>query len=111
MLVLVALCAFGLGRLSVIDEAGVAEKESVRFVMTDLSAAPPPFLDNALNETESTATPNALVLVASRSGTRYHLPSCPGAKRIKAENRIYFQSRAEAEAAGYTPAANCKGLW
>ncbi len=48
--------------------------------------------------------------VASKSGTKYHLDTCPGAKQIKAENKITFASREEAEAAGFAPAANCPGL-
>lgn len=48
--------------------------------------------------------------VASKSGTKYHLPWCGGAKQIKEENKIWFKTKAEAEAAGYTPAANCKGI-
>ena len=45
--------------------------------------------------------------VASRSGTRYHALSCPGAKQIKEENKIFFASAISAEAAGYKRAANC----
>jgi len=48
--------------------------------------------------------------VASKSGKAYHLPWCPGAQRIKEENKVWFQSKEEAEAAGYSPAGNCKGL-
>ncbi len=48
--------------------------------------------------------------VASKNGTKYHLPWCAGAKAIKTENKIWFASKAEAEAAGYTAAANCKGI-
>ncbi len=69
----------------------------------------------------STATPvqvsevteqdsQTVAVVASRNGTRYHLPECPGAARIKPENLLTFPSRAAAEAAGYTPAVNCPGL-
>lgn len=50
------------------------------------------------------------VYVASKNGTSYHLPSCPGAKQIKPENKIEFISKEEAEKAGYKPAANCPGL-
>jgi methylphosphotriester-DNA--protein-cysteine methyltransferase len=49
-------------------------------------------------------------VVASKSGTKYHLPTCPGAKQIKSTNLITFNSKQEAEAAGYTPASNCPGL-
>lgn len=48
--------------------------------------------------------------VASKNGTKYHLLWCPGAKQIKEENKVYFESKDEAERAGYTPAANCKGI-
>lgn len=49
-------------------------------------------------------------VVASKKGTTYHLPWCSGAKSIKEENRITFESPAAAKAAGYRPAGNCKGL-
>ena len=48
--------------------------------------------------------------VASKSGTKYHLPWCSGAKRIKEENKVFFKTKEEAEKAGYTPASNCKGI-
>lgn len=48
--------------------------------------------------------------VASKSGTKYYLPWCGTAKRIKDGNKVWFASKAEAEAAGYEPAKNCKGL-
>lgn len=48
--------------------------------------------------------------VGSKSGKRYHLPSCPGAKRIKEENKVWFESKEAAEKAGYSPAANCQGI-
>ncbi len=48
--------------------------------------------------------------VGSRGGQTYHLPSCPGAKMIKEINKIWFQSKATAEQAGYKPAGNCPGI-
>lgn len=65
-------------------------------------------------ETESAAPsapmPSGGQYVASKSGSKYHLPWCPGAKQIKESNKIYFDSKEAAEKAGYTPAANCKGI-
>lgn len=62
-------------------------------------------------ESEVVAVPAATgKYVASKSGTKYHLPTCSGAKRIKDENKVWFQSKEEAEAAGYEAAANCKGI-
>lgn len=50
------------------------------------------------------------VYVGSKSGTKYHLPGCPGAKMINETNKIWFSSKEEAEKAGYSPAGNCKGI-
>jgi len=44
------------------------------------------------------------------AGKAYHLPHCSGAKSISEANKITFATKAEAEAAGYRPAANCKGI-
>lgn len=47
---------------------------------------------------------------ASKSGTRYHLATCPGAKSISAANKVWFDTKEAAEAAGYAPASNCPGI-
>lgn len=49
-------------------------------------------------------------VVASKTGTKYHLPWCSGAATIREENKIWFKDAEEARKAGYTPAGNCKGL-
>jgi len=54
--------------------------------------------------------PEVRTYVASRNGTKYYLPACGSAKRIKEENRVWFATKEEAEGAGYGPAANCPGL-
>lgn len=48
--------------------------------------------------------------VASKNGTKYYLPTCGTAKRINDDNKVWFDTKEEAEAAGFTPAANCPGL-
>jgi len=48
--------------------------------------------------------------MASKNGTKFYLPTCGTAKRIKEENRVWFATKEEAESAGYGPAANCPGL-
>ena len=49
-----------------------------------------------------------LKIGASKGGTKYYYPNCSGLKRIKPENLIFFTSESQAEAAGYSLAANCK---
>ncbi len=44
---------------------------------------------------------------ASKKGKKYYSIGCSAGKTIKQENRIYFQSSAEAEKAGYTISSSC----
>lgn len=43
------------------------------------------------------------VFVGSKNSNKYHLATCPVAKRIKPENKICFSSKEEAEKRGYIP--------
>jgi hypothetical protein len=98
---LVGLTCFGLGRLSVIG--GVAPRlvisQGVQTAAVENAPAP-----------SAHAPEGRDTFVASKSGTKYYLPSCSGAARIKEENKVWFSSAGEAAAAGYEPAANCPGL-
>ncbi len=40
-------------------------------------------------------------LVGSRNSNKYHLTTCAVVKRIKAENRVCFSSKEDAEKRGY----------
>jgi hypothetical protein len=97
LVVTVAIVAFLLGRNSVvqIQPQGAGVQMSQQAVPLS-ERAPAAQIDTAV--------------VVSRSGTKYHLPTCPGAKQIKESNKITFSSIAEAKAAGYAAAANCAGL-
>ncbi len=64
----------------------------------------------AVSAQSSLVPNNQGVYVASKSGTRYYLPTCSGVSRIKEENKIWFQTKEQAEARGLLPAANCPGL-
>ncbi len=44
--------------------------------------------------------------LGSKNGTKYYTPECPGAKRIKPENYVWFDSEQEAKIQGYS-AAKC----
>jgi hypothetical protein len=96
VLVLASSASFGLGYLTGLD-ADRSEQmgQGSDVTLDDLSLA--------------TTTPGGQI-VASKSGTKYYLSSCAVASRISEANKIWFTSAAVAEAAGYTPAANCKGL-
>lgn len=96
VLVLVGIASFGLGRQSV-DRA----EEPITMAPAAVAAT------KAVVPTAPLPTTH---YVASKNGEVYHLPHCSGAKNISAANKVTFASKAEAEAAGYRPAANCKGI-
>lgn len=111
LVLLVGAAAFGLGRASVDVPVGM-----VTAVVLETSAAIEDASEVKVQEpvksTISEELPDSGVLpgkyVASKTGTKYHLPTCGGAKQIKEENKVWFTTKEEAEGAGYTPAANCK---
>jgi len=110
---MVALGAFGLGRLSLKQsETPAPVKKTVP--RTSSQVATPPQLSAVVPIAEKATTTSGGVqeggYVGSKNGTKYHLPWCSGAKRIKEENKVYFADKALAEKAGYTPAENCPGI-
>ena len=93
IVVLVGFVSFGLGRLSALQEA-----------------RPPISIENAAQTAAAAAMPMGGLVVAARSGSAYYYPWCGGAQNIEEGNKVWFKSEEEADAVGYVPAKNCKGL-
>lgn len=126
VIVLVAVISFGLGRWSMVDSifdaiphkitvsqsASLGAIPSIHSSTTQFGAQKMP-LEESKTGSAPLAVPvtseNALY-VGSKSGEKYHLLTCPGAKQIKEENKIYFASKEDAMKNGYAPASNCKGI-
>lgn len=83
IVILVGLAAFGLGRLSAAGGTPTGTGQGA---------------------------PAAHSYVGSKRGSVYYSSSCKGAQAIADTNKVWFGSAAEAQAAGYQPAANCLGL-
>ena|SRR3989344_9628553 len=109
IIIMVALASFGLGRLSKMEELKTPIK-----IIGETNLENQASVTNTLNNKEIKNSMGESSLakqyVASKSGTKYHLPWCSGAVNIKEENKIWFDSKKEAEKAGYSPASNCKGI-
>ena len=45
--------------------------------------------------------------VGSKSGSKYHISTCYWVEKIKAENKIYFSSKNQAENKDYKPCSSC----
>ena len=91
IVILVGLIAFGLGRLSALQE----QKGELKIYTSG---------EGSVLGTSTDA------YIASKGGTKYYLPTCSGAQRIKEENKIWFPSAEVARSVGFAPATNCPGL-
>jgi len=116
VIILVGVLAFLLGRLSVVQNTQqlAAAVNPLSLCPTTVCSIAPPSLPVAVPGATASAEittiptpPTTASYVASKSGTKYHHLMCPGAKQIKEENKIFFATTAQAEAAGYSKAANC----
>lgn len=116
IIMLVGFGGFGLGRLSAREESRmpiriVGPEGQTAGTLNDLSASVTQAGEKTTEGATRTITrpsPDTLI-VASKSGTKYYFPWCAGVKRIAEANKTWFSSEHEAQAAGLTLAANCKG--
>ena len=118
LICLVGVGAFLLGRMGSMEASRKAE---LKIVQTDVSwegessfrpvgNAVPSAGEKVLSG-DVTAVANIQgMYVGSRNGTAYYLPWCGGVKLIHEENKVWFVSKEDAQAKGYKPAGNCKGI-
>jgi len=98
LVIAVAFVSFILGRLSQGEEG---KESSLRIIKK---------VEGEELQAAVSAAPIEGGVVASKTGSKYHLPWCAGAQTIREENKIWFATVEDARRAGYTPAANCKGI-
>lgn len=104
---LIGMASFGLGKLYFLWPT-----KTPLVVRNDSGELENPVHAQVTSSAEEVPT-NALLpgkFVASKNGTLYHFPWCPGAQKISDKNKIWFQTADEAKNKGYKPAANCPGL-
>ena len=112
IVLLVGLGSFELGRLSAqnrqgglkIEYPGPDSPKDANMTQsgnrTDTSSSSA----SAINSIVSESGKN---FFASKKGKKYYTASCSAGKTIKQENRVYFTTGEEAEAAGYTLSSSC----
>lgn len=105
LLTLVAIASFGLGRLSGLE--AVKREVAIEFPKDEEASA---FLAAFATTAPETLFKTSGTYGASKNGTKYYLPSCGGWKRVSVKNQIWFDTKEEAERAGFEPAANCPGI-
>lgn len=113
IVILVGIFSFELGRVSksgndgnlqieYMEPSQTAQGREEGSVIKALEIAPqaPKSSDRAENTTGKN-------YFASSRGTKYYSVGCSAGKTIKQENRVYFSTAEEAEAAGYTLSSSC----
>ena len=103
----VGMAGFGLGRLSILWP----EKEPITITTPETRNTTSKETAEISDSIKNNASPDTRrKYVGSKSGAAYHFPWCPGALKIKEQNKVWFQTKEEAEKKGYKPAGNCPGL-
>jgi Metal binding domain of Ada len=99
IIILVGLGSFGLGRLS-----KNVPKEPLRVIYEGEEVNIDKPVSSAINSTKTTTG----AFFASSKGSKYYSLGCSAGKTIKQENRVYFNTREEAENAGYSLSTSCQ---
>lgn len=97
-------------RVKVLMPASVSTALQTETASTTTVKEEVPAKNTAKPETEASKSVTSVQYVGSKNGTKFHLLTCPGAKQIKEENKVFFATKEDAQKAGYTPASNCKGI-
>ena len=103
--ILVALIAFGIGRLTSPKTEPIQIKNLEKASIENLDIE-----NQGKVYPPTTEQSDVGRVVGSKNSDKYHLPDCPGAKQISEQNKVWFDSIEAAEKAGYKPAGNCPGL-
>lgn len=106
VIILVAFASFGLGRLSKIEDS----REPITIENLSQGSAAIASRANPVSQTNPPVPSEKGKFVASKNGTKYYLPWCSGVDKINEVNKVWFETKEEAEARGLTPAANCPGI-
>ena len=102
-MVLISVISFNLGKIGALKKTPIT-------IMPGQGQAD---VYNAISDKNPTTPKNTQVqvidrrVVVSKNSDKYHFTWCSGAKRIKEENKLWFETEAAAQAAGYTKAGNC----
>ena len=63
--------------------------------------------ENTITSTDSTAQPTEAAYIGNKNTGKYHRASCSSVGDMNEENKVFFASRDEAEAAGYQACKRC----
>lgn len=103
IVILVGLGSFELGRLSKQGSGGIKIEYPAGQAYQPANASSAP-----LNILPPTINTDNKGFFASNRGKKYYTTGCEAGKSIVKENRVYFDTSAQAEQAGYARSSSCK---
>ncbi len=120
VVVLVGVASFELGRLSKTNSGGLEieyganlsglqnETTSASAILSLEKGEIPVNKTTVVPKPQSKPKPQISGFMASSRGSKYYPLDCDAGKNLKPENRIYFDTREQAEAAGYELSSSCR---
>ena len=100
---LISFISFNLGKINALEKSPIKVGESGNLKADIYSSAQ----GGRKNQTETKKLDTRVVVSKTSTSKKYHYSWCASASKIKEENKLWFNSDKEAEAAGYTLAGNC----
>ena len=100
-MVLIAIIGYNLGKINSLKQTPITVNGGEANIYSAVDDK---------NQTTSKNTQAQVIdrrVVVSKNSDKYHFTWCLGAKRIKEENKIWFENEVAAQAVGYTKAGNC----
>jgi len=106
---LVAVISFNFGKINTLQKTPLKIREGANIYKAASGNTSQTSAQKGIGAT-SKPQPTDMRVVASKNSNpkKYHYTWCSGAKRIKLENQIWFNTAKEAEARGYVLAGNCQ---
>lgn len=106
-MILISVISFNLGKINAVRKIPISiTSGQIDKGQADIYSA----VNNDKQTAPGTASPNQVIdrrVVGSKNSDKYHFTWCSGAKRIKEENKVWFEDEAAAQRAGYIKAGNC----
>jgi len=99
---LVAIISFNLGRAGLFEPHSISYTQNANIYQAIDSGAV------GISATPINKLDKRVVVSKSSTSMKYHFTWCASANKIKEENKVWFNTEAEAIAAGYSLAGNCQ---
>lgn len=109
---LIAFTSYNLGKVRSLEKVPleIGEADIYKAVTGDFSPSTGTAASQGPQTSKAPVKPRDPRVVVSKNSTSkvYHHTWCSSASRIKEENKVWFETAAIAQAAGYTLAGNCQ---